>query len=270
MTDRKLELKRPLLVFDLETTGLDVAKDRIVEISCVKITPDGNREVRTRRLNPGIPISPQATAVHGITDADVAAEPSFTKVARSLFELLDGCDLSGYNIEHFDLPMLVREFERAGLKFPKSPVSVIDTYKVFIAQEPRDLGSAYRFYCGGKLDHAHSAEADAMAAAEILTAQINRYDDLPTNIADLHEFCHPQHPDWIDPDGKILWKGDEAVLGFGKYRDHPLREICDNDREYLEWVAFRGDFSEEVKRIARAALKGEFPSPSTSAPSASH
>ncbi len=258
MAERTLKLTRPLVVFDLETTGLDVERDRIVEIACVKLTPQGDRQVRTRRLNPGIPIAPSATAVHGISDEDVRLEPTFGQVARSLYEFFDGADLAGFNIEHFDLPMLMAEFARVSMSFPAAPVSVIDAWKIFLTKEPRDLGAAYRFYCGKELHNAHAAEVDATAAAEVLAAQIRRYDDLPQTPLELHEVCHPVHPDWLDPEGKIVWRDNDAVMAFGRYRDRPLRVLAAESPDYLRWVS-GANFSPEVRRIAEAALRGEFP-----------
>ncbi|MBI3178927.1 MAG: 3'-5' exonuclease, partial [Deltaproteobacteria bacterium] len=258
MAERSLKLTRPLVVFDLETTGLDVERDRIVEISCVKLMPAGDRQVRTRRLNPGLPIAASATEVHGISDADVKDEPTFAKVARSLYEFLSGADLAGFNIEHFDLPLLVAEFARVGLVFPSAPASVIDAWRIFLMKEPRDLSAAFRFYCGKDLDHAHAAEADAMAAADVLAAQIRRYGDLPETPPELHEACHPIHPDWLDPEGKIVWRDNDAVFAFGRYRDRPLRTLAAESPDYLRWVS-GANFSPEVRRIAEAALRGEFP-----------
>ena len=258
MNERLIKLTRPLVAIDLETTGLDAANDRIVEVSCIKMLPVGTREVRTRRLNPGIPISAEATAVHGIRDADVANEPTFPQVARSLLGFLAGCDLTGFNIEHFDLPMLVREFQRAGIAFPAEPVRVIDSWRIYLSREPRDLSAAYRFYCGKDLERAHSAEADAVAAADILEAQVARYADLPLTAAELHEVCHPHHPDWLDPDGRIVWRGGQAVLGFGKHRDRSLQALASEMPDYLRWMA-NANFSPQVVAIVTAALRGTFP-----------
>jgi len=256
---RSLRLSRPLVVFDLETTGLSVTSDRIVEISCVKLLPDGTREVRTRRLNPEQPISPEATAVHGIRDEDVAHEPTFAQVARSLLVFFEGADLSGFNVENFDLPLLAHEFARVGMSFPPKETRVVDAWRIFLTQEPRDLSAAYRFYCQRDLDNAHSAEADAVAAADVLIAQVARYDDLPTDIEALHDFCHPQHPDWLDPQGRIVWRDKGAVLNFGKHRDKTLESLAQTNPDYLRWMA-SSDFSADVVRIVKAALDGEFPS----------
>ncbi len=260
MTARALEITRPLVVFDLETTGLDPQRDRIIEISCVKLLPDGRREVRTRRLNPQMPIAPEAIKIHGITDAELKDEPTFAQLAKGLFEFLDGCDLAGFNIERFDLPLLVREFRDAGRTFPSQPVAVIDAWRIFLSKEPRDLGAAARFYLGHEIEHAHSAEADAVATADILAAQVARYADVPNTVGGLHDFCHPVHPDWLDPDGKIVWRAGEATIAFGKHRDKSLRRMAQEEPDYLKWIA-GADFSEEVRRLCREALKGQFPAP---------
>jgi len=255
-----LQWSRPLVVFDLETTGLDVKNDRIVEVSCIKIGVDNSREVKTRRINPTVPISAQATVVHGISDDDVKNEPTFRQVAKSLLVFLDGCDLSGFNVEGFDLPLLVQEFDRVGVKFPTSPINVIDSWRIFLAMEPRDLSAALRFYCAQDLTDAHTAEADAIAAADVLLAQIARYAEVPNTADGLHEFCHPVHPDWIDPNGKLKWRANEACMGFGKHRDKSLRRLVQEDPDYLFWIA-EADFSDEVKETVRGALRGEYPDP---------
>ncbi len=258
MTDhRTLVLERPLVSFDLETTGLDIENDRIVELSCVKLSPDGSREVRTRRINPGIPIPEAATQVHGIRDADVADAPRFAQVASAIRDFLSNCDLTGFNIEKFDLPFLCNEFKRAGIEFPTSPIRVIDSFKIYVTHESRNLASALRFYCGKQLENAHSAEADAVAAADILIAQIKQYDDLPTSIGDLHEALHQPNPDWADPDGKFLWRNGEVVFGFGKCRNLSLRTVAATDAKYLRWIA-DSDFSETVKSLINDALAGKY------------
>ena len=258
MAEQALILERPLVAFDVETTGLDVNNDRIVEISCVKLRSDGSRETYTRRVNPQRPICAAATAVHGISDADVATEPTFAALAPSLYGFLRGADLTGFNIEQFDLPLLAREFARVDLRFPEEPVRIIDSWRIFLRNEPRDLSAAYRFYCGRELEAAHSAEADARAAAEVLLAQVQRYADLPKNVGELDQYCHPTHPDWIDPDGKIMWCDDKAVLTFGKHKNRPLEYLACEDPAYLQWIA-TANFSEHVIKIVKAALKGEFP-----------
>ncbi len=260
MTNRTLELTRPIVSFDLETTGLDVQKDRIIEISCVKIHPDRTQQVLTHRVNPGIPIAPEATNVHGISDEDVKNEPRFQALASTYVEFLSGCDLTGFNLERFDLPMLKNELSRCGLDFPSGPVNVIDAQKIFFKKEPRTLTAAYRFYCNKELTDAHSAQADAEATAEILMAQIQRYEDLPTKLDELHDYCHPVKPEWVDPEGKIVWKKGQATINFGRHTGTPLEQLARDDRGYLQWV-LKKDFSSEVMDICEAALRGEFPEP---------
>ncbi len=257
---RSLILTRPIVSFDLETTGLDIQKDRIVEISCVKILPDSTKDIRTYRVNPGIPISPEASRVHGITNADVENEPRIQELASSLAEFLEGCDLTGFNLERFDLPLLKNEFSRCGIDFPRGPINVIDAQKIFFKKEPRTLSAAYQFYCSKELNNAHSAQADAEATAEILMAQVERYEDLPTTIEELHTYCHPLHPDWVDPEGKIIWKSGQATINFGRHTGTPLEQLARHDRGYLQWV-LKKNFSSEVMEICEAALRGEFPSP---------
>ena len=255
---QELILHRPLVAFDLETTGLDVTTDRIVEISCIKIAVDGTRHACTYRINPGKPIAAAATAVHGIRDIDVAHEPSFDDLALTLLEFLRDCDLTGFNIERFDLPLLSREFKRANLQFPAGPVSIIDSWQIFCRNEPRDLAAAYQFYCGRTLSRAHSAECDAIAAADILLAQVRRYGEMPKEVAPLAQYCHPQKPDWVDPDGKIVWRDEQAVLGFGQHKNRPLKSLAQDNPDYLQWI-MKANFSETVVAIAKAALAGEFP-----------
>ncbi len=262
--NNRLKLDRPLVAFDLETTGLNIRSDRIVEISCVKINGDGRREIKTRRLNPEQPISAEAAEVHGIHDADVADEPTFKQVGRSVFDFLEGCDLTGFNLAAFDMPILAREFERIGLSWPARDTRVVDSRRIFIAKEPRTLAAAYTLYCGKSLDDAHSAEADAVAAADVLMAQLERYPDLPTDLDRLDEFCQPNRRQWADATGKLLWKDKEVVIGFGKYRGKTLRNLTKEDRGYLEWVA-KADFGADVKEVIKEALAGVFPAPEVAA-----
>jgi len=253
-----LDLNRPLICFDLETTGVNTRLDRVVEICIIKIDVDGSREVRTRRLNPTIPIPEGATKVHGITDADVADEPTFRQVARSLLAVFSGCDLAGYNVKNFDLPLLQAEFARVDIAFPEDDVHVIDPLVIFRQRERRDLGAAYAFYCDETLANAHSAEADAQATADVLLAQLEHYDDLPSTAAELHEVCHPRDPDWIDPDGKLKWDGDVPVLNFGNHRGVPLADLVRDERSYLQWV-LGADFPAPCCALIKDALRGVLP-----------
>lgn len=253
-----LGAQRPLAVFDLETTGTYPRSDRIVEIAILRIEPDGASTYKVRRLNPEMPIPAGATVVHGIHDEDVAGEPTFRQVAKSLATFLDGCDLVGFNLRWFDLPMLQEEFARAQVRFELAGRAVIDACAIFKMNERRDLGAAYAFYCGKDLDGAHSAGADTLATMEVLLKQVQRYADLPRTAAGLHEYC--RDPSWIDEDGKFKWREGEAVFNFGKHAGTALREVAETSPDYLDWMA-AADFPEETLTIVRDASAGRFPEP---------
>jgi len=249
---KNIRLDRPLVVLDLETTGTRPNVDRIVEISTLKLLPDGSNEIKTRRVNPGIPIPPDATAVHGITDADVAEEATFRKIARRFASYLDGCDLCGYNIWGFDLKVLIAEFRRANVPFETTGRHVIDPFQTFLKREPRDLSAALRFYCGMTHDGAHSAEADVLAALLVLDGQAERYPDLPRSIPELHRSMN--YPDVVDPDGKFVRRDDGAVVfAFSDHQGKTVNEVAKTDPGFLEWM-LKKDFSPEAKAVVRAAL----------------
>lgn len=263
----RLVLVRPLAFMDLETTGLDPRHDRILELSVMKVFPPGpdglvpEPVLRTQRLNPGMPIPPGATAVHHIGDDDVAGCPSFAEVAPSLLELFADCDFAGFGVRRFDLPLLVAEFRRAGLTFEIAERNVIDGKDIFHLKEPRTLSAAHVYYCGGELLAAHSAEADMIASRDVLVAQLERYGDLPGDVAALARIGAPQaDPDAVDDEGRFKWIAGEACINFGKNRGRSLRELSSNDdgRGMLGWM-LRADFSQEVKSIVRAALDGRYP-----------
>ena len=243
----KLNLKRPIIFFDLETTGIDTAKDRIVEISMVKINPDGERTVKTRRINPGIHIPAEATAIHGITDDDVKECPSFAQIARSLAQFIEGCDFGGFNSNRFDLPMLVEEFMRAGVEVDFRRRKFIDVQNIFHKKEQRTLVAAYKFYCDKDLEDAHSAEADTLATYEVLMAQLERYPDLENDIDKLAEFS--TRGEAADYAGRILFneKGEE-VFGFGKYKGRPVAEVFRAEPSYYAWM-MNGDFPLYTKKV---------------------
>jgi len=264
----RLVLTRPLVFLDLETTGVDPLNDRIVEISLLKTFPPGAAGeappepiVRTRRVNPGMPIPPGATAVHGITDADVAAEPPFDKLAKSLRYLLGDCDFAGFGVRRFDLPLLAAEFARAGLAFDYRSRHCIDGKDIFHSKERRDRTAAYALYCGGDLKSAHSAEADMLASRDVILGQLERYDDLPTDVAGLASVGAPANdPNAFDSEGKFKWIGPDVVVNFGKQRGKSLRMLAagEDGRGFLGWI-LRSDFSAEVKTAVRNALAGRFP-----------
>ena len=254
----RLQLQRPLAIIDLETTGVSVMTDRIVEIAILKLLPNGDSKSFTNRVNPEMPIPPSATAVHGIFDADVALEPSFKQLAPRVREFLKGCDIGGYNVRRFDLPLLKKEFERIGSPLEDADAHVIDMQTIFHTREPRDLSAALRYYCDKEHTGAHGALADVEATAEIFMAQLDRYDDLPKDIPALELVVHPRDPSWVDDDGKIVWEGDEIVLTFGKHKGKSLRELVRNETRYLDWV-IGGEFPESTKRVIREAQRGIYP-----------
>lgn len=243
----QLNLKNPIVFFDLETTGVDTSRDRIVEISTVKVFPNGDKEVKTRRLNPEMHIPEETTAVHGITDEDVANEPPFRAIAKSLAAYLEGCDFGGFNSNRFDVPMLVEEFLRVGVNVDFKNRKFIDVQNIFHKMEQRTLEAAYKFYCDKELDNAHSAEADTMATYEVLMAQLDRYPDLQNDVAYLADFsARGQSADYA---GRILYneKGEE-VFGFGKYKGRSVADVFREEPSYYSWM-MNGDFPLYTKKV---------------------
>jgi DNA polymerase-3 subunit epsilon len=246
-----LTLDRPLVSLDLETTGIDPQRDRIVEICLLKFLPDGLCEPFVTRINPGMPIPNQATAIHGITDADVADQPLFGQVVDQVQTFLDGCDLCGFNIKRFDLQLLYAEFQRAGKTLPLDNLAILDTMELFHRYEPRDLKAAVRFYLNREHTHAHSATGDAFAAVEVLDAMVSRYADLPKNVMGIHK--HFLEPGSIDSGGKFIEVNGEVRFAFGKYRGQPLAYIAATKPDYLEWMLTQ-TFFEDTKKLVEEAL----------------
>ena len=243
----ELKLRRPIVFLDLETTGVDPAKDRIVEVSLVKVQPDGSEEVKTRRINPGMPIPPESTQVHGITDDDVKDEPRFEQIAKSLAAYIEGCDLAGYNSNKFDIPVLVEEFLRAGVDVDLKKRKFVDVQTIFHKMEQRTLVAAYRFYCDRELEGAHSAEADTLATYEVLKAQLDRYPDLENDVEFLARFTEQNR--CADYAGRILYdKDDVEVFGFGKYKGRPVAEVFREEPGYYSWM-MNGDFPMYTKKV---------------------
>jgi DNA polymerase-3 subunit epsilon len=249
----------PIVFFDLEATGTDRQRDRIVEIGALRISGNGAIETYEKRLDPGVKIPREATAIHGITDDHVRGLPTFADVAAEVLAFFEGADLAGYNIRAFDVPLLLREFERAKLPFPLKGRRIVDAQTIFFKKEPRDLGAAVRFFSGRDHTRAHNALADVVAAAEVLAGQMERYADLPKALVALAEFSTPAEGRFVDPDKRFFWRDGEAVFNFGDMRGTPLAEVAQSNPGYLEWM-LRRDFPEEAKQIARDALRGVFPS----------
>ena len=243
----ELKLRRPIVFLDLETTGVDPAKDRIVEVSLVKVQPDGSEEVKTRRINPGMPIPPESTQVHGITDDDVKDEPRFEQIAKSLAAYIEGCDLAGYNSNKFDIPVLAEEFLRAGVDVDLKKRKFVDVQTIFHKMEQRTLVAAYRFYCDRELEGAHSAEADTLATYEVLKAQLDRYPDLENDVEFLARFTEQNR--CADYAGRILYdKDDVEVFGFGTYKGRPVAEVFREEPGYYSWM-MNGDFPMYTKKV---------------------
>ena len=243
----QLNLANPLVFFDLETTGINISKDRIVEISFLKIHPNGKEESKTRRINPGMPIPPEATAIHGITDEDVKDCPKFKEIAKSLATQIEGCDLAGFNSNRFDIPLLVEEFLRAEVDINLNKRKFVDVQTIFHKMEQRTLAAAYKFYCNKNLESAHSAEVDAKATYEVLKAQLERYPDLQNNIKFLSEFSSFSNN--VDFAGRMIYneKGEE-VINFGKYKGRLVTEVLNLDPGYYSWI-MNGDFALNTKKM---------------------
>lgn len=244
----QLNLRNPLVFFDLETTGINIVKDRIVEISFVKVHPNGKEECKTRRINPEMPIPPESTAIHGITDEDVKDCPTFKEIAKSLAAQIEGCDLAGFNSNRFDIPLLAEEFLRAGVDIDLNKRKFVDVQTIFHKMEQRTLSAAYKFYCDKSLENAHTAEADTMATYEILKAQLDRYpDELQNDIEFLSKYS--SFTNNVDFAGRMIYnEDDKEVINFGKYKGKLVEEVLKNDPGYYSWI-MNGDFPLNTKKI---------------------
>lgn len=244
----ELKLKNPIIFLDLETTGVDPAVDRIVEISMVKVHPDGKEEVKTRRINPDMPIPPSSTAIHGISDEDVKDQPKFREVAKSLATWMEGADLAGYNSNKFDIPVLAEEFLRAGVDINLKKRRLVDVQNIFHRLEQRTLVAAYKFYCGKELVDAHSAEADTIATYEVLKAQLDRYpEELQNDMDFLAEFSTRDNS--ADFAGRIVFDTNGVeCFNFGKHKGRPVSDVFREEPSYYAWM-INGDFPEYTKKV---------------------
>ncbi len=243
----KLELKNPIVFFDLETTGTNIVSDRIVEISYHKVSPNGREETKTIRVNPGVPIPKSASDIHGITDADVADCPTFKLVAKEIARDIEGCDLAGYNSNRFDIPLLAEELLRADVDIDLSKRKFVDVQVIFHKMEARTLGAAYKFYCDKDLVGAHGAEADTLATYEVLMAQLDRYPELKNDIEALSKFTTQNNN--VDFAGRMIYndKGEE-VINFGKYKGQKVTDVLAKDMGYYGWI-MSNDFTLNTKKV---------------------
>ncbi len=252
---KNLKLLKPIMFIDLETTGLNPWSDRIVEATFLKIHPDGNRELVTKLINPEVPIPEEATAIHGITDSDVAGKPNFGQCSAELAGFIADCDIAGFNVKRFDLPFLETEFRRAGVDFSRQNRSIVDALVIYHKFEQRSLEAAYQRYCGKELSGGHSSLADAEATVEILDAQISLYAELPKDVCGLHEFCcDPGESNFVDKLGKFIIVEDEITFNFGQHKGERLKDVAKSAPDYLGWILHKKDFSLEVQEIVLRAL----------------
>ena len=240
-----LQLKKPLAFIDLETTGVNLGTDRIVEIAIVKILTDGTKSVKRKLINPGIPIPKGSIEVHGITDEMVKDAPAFKEVAQELKQMLDGCDLAGYNSNRFDIPLLMEEFLRAQVDFDMKNRKLLDVQNIFHKMEPRTLSAAYKFYCSKNLDGAHGAEVDAAATYEILEAQIERYPELGNNIDSVLKVIGEDQI--VDFARRFIMDNGIEVFNFGKFKGRPVSDVLKSEPQYYDWM-MKGDFPQHTKQ----------------------
>lgn len=248
-----ISLTRPLVFFDLETTGIDLYQDRIVQIGAIQLLPNGEKKEWEWLINPTIPIPKEAYDIHGITNDMVRDKPTFGELSDTLSTLFFGADLGGYNVRNFDIPMLVNEFNRIGMALDTESIAIIDSYAIWRAKEPRTLAAAYEKYCGKTLVNAHDAIVDIRTALDVFEGQIQYYEDIPTTVHELHELTFPKDADSYDAEGKLKFVDGVLTINFGKNKGKTLQALATNDPRYLEWI-LGGSFSEKVKGAVRGVL----------------
>jgi DNA polymerase-3 subunit epsilon len=252
-----LKLDKPLVLFDVESTGLSLSYDRIVELAYIKIQPNGREVKKVLYLNPEVPIPPEATEIHGITDDKVKDAPTFREKSNELWDIFIDCYYGGFNIINYDLPMLRREFLRVGMDFTYAVTQVIDSKIIYHYMEPRTLSAAYRYYCQKELIDAHSALADIEATGDVLAKQLEMYEEL-RDLEIINKIHRLPDDKFVDLERRFYWRNGEAYFAFSKYRDSPLSEVAKTNPDFLRWI-LTADFPEETKIIVKKALEGEFP-----------
>lgn len=259
-TEFPIKLQRPVVFFDVETTGLDPKYDRLIELGAVKIFPDGTRETFHQRFNPQMRIPAEVSLLTGISNEAVAAEPTFAQLAPRVASFFEGADIAGYNVARFDAKVMVEEYKRVNMDFRLADRALLDVQTIFHLKEKRDLSAAYKYYCNKDLQGAHSATADSNATLDIFLAQMQRYQDLPQDMTGLHKFCRTNKERFVDSEGKFSWRDGEAIFNFGRYKSQTLRAVAKLDIAYFHWmIAPERQFGQDVIDICYRALKGEFP-----------
>ena len=241
----KIQLTRPIAFIDLETTGINITTDRIVELAIVKISQDGTKQVKRKLINPLMPIPASSSAIHGITDEMVKDAPSFKQVANEIKQFLEGCDLGGYNSNRFDIPMLLEEFLRVGIEYTVDGKKLVDVQKIFHMMEQRTLSAAYKFYCGKTLEGAHGAEADASATWEVLEAQLERYPQIGDSVESIVKFTGED--DIVDFARRFIKDKGVEVFNFGKHKGKPVAQVLKEEPQYYDWM-MKGDFPINTKQ----------------------
>lgn len=254
----RLKLDRPLAVFDIESTGLNTRTDRILELSIIRIEPSGVEHTCTWMFNPEMPIPPESSAIHGITDEDVAECPLFVEEIDNVDTFLADCDLAGYNLLHFDIPILEEEFARCGRNLDTVNRRVLDAQRIFHMKEPRDLTAALKFFCGKEHVDAHGAEADARATLDVIRGEFAKYDDLPSDMEAIDREFSLRDPLDVDRAGKFRWENGEVIVNFGKKKGAKLTDLARDDKNFLKWVV-KSDFPVDTRRVAEDAMNGVFP-----------
>ena len=253
-----VNLDKPLIVFDIEATGVSPRADRIIELAAIRIGPDGEETPGYWLLNPGVPIPVETTAIHGITDEAVANQPTFKEKALEILAFFGDSDLAGFNAGRFDIPMLAEEFSRVGIPFDADRRRLLDAQRIFHTKEPRDLSAALGFYCGRTHDNAHGAEADVRATLDVIIGQFRRYADLPRDMDTLDRTFNPIDPFNADRSGRLRWVDGEIAINFGKKKGAKLKSLAKDDPSFLKWI-MKNDFPQDTRAICENALKGIFP-----------
>ena len=255
-----IKLDRPLVVFDIEATGISARADRIIELACIRIDPDGTETNGYWLLNPGIPIPVETTAIHGITDEIVRDLPTFKDKALEILTFFGDADFAGFNAGRLDIPMLAEEFTRAGIPFDPDRRRLLDAQRIFHTREPRDLSAALKYYCDRDHTDAHGAEADVRATLDVIIGQFKRYTDLPQDIETLDRTFNPIDPFNADRSGRLRWVDGEIAVNFGKKKGAKLKDLATDDPGFLKWI-IKNDFPQDTRTICENALKGVYPSP---------